>query len=531
MRHAHARGERLRNVIVLVIILAAIGLALAPRLPLDAWFGTASPRRVDLATEGLSLPRPAIAPQTSLSGAPPLSESVQARLDLQRAFFAGDFARLDAALLAARDDYVNGRSHDNPAKAVVDAIDDTQLAGIDRCAEWLQAMPDSYPAHWVCGVVWRSGAWAARGGGFASAVGPIRFALMEERLERSNVLLERALELTPRPLEALTLLADNAFAGGNPQQAEAYLQRAGAILPQHAGIHWVRARYAQPVWGGSVEAVRAALAQARQAGAGESTLLDIEDDHIVRPWKMSTPGAARAYWEGAIRKHPTRNRLKRLLDDFVRLENWHDALPVADRLIETYPDYDHAYNRRAYINGQLGRIEAARADYVAAAAMGNEYALQELIMVHIRGGLGLPGKSFGEVVELCLYGATLGTSVGANCLGASYFEGGRSGMPFRQDLPQAFAWHLLAARAGHFNSQYDLGWLLYTGRVAGIEPDAAKKIGTFWLHRAAEQNHQFAQRKIEELRLGAPDAGQTGMLDAFLDRLFGAIESLRAKLS
>ena len=46
---------------------------------------------------------------------------------------------------------------------------------------------------------------------------------------------------------------------------------------------------------------------------------------------MSTPGAARAYWEAAISRHPTHDRLTSLLHDFVRLENWHDALPVANR--------------------------------------------------------------------------------------------------------------------------------------------------------------------------------------------------------
>jgi hypothetical protein len=277
----------------------------------------------------MSLPRPAIKPQTFLTGAPPLPESAQTRLDLQRAFFAGDFVRLDAALLEAREGYLGGRSDSNPAKTLVDSIGDTELAGIDRCAEWLQAMPHSYPAHWVCGAVWRSGAWAVRGGKYASEVGAARFALMGERLARSNALPSRALDLTPKPVEVLTMLADNHFADSDAQQAEAYLQRAEAIMPQHASIHWLRMRYALPEWGGSDEAVRAALAQARQAGVRESALLDMEDEYVVRPGKMSTPGTARAYSEAVISKHPTHDRLSSLLHDFVRLENWHDAVPVA----------------------------------------------------------------------------------------------------------------------------------------------------------------------------------------------------------
>lgn len=535
MRDSAMRGEGRRKLVVVLILIAAIAIPLALYWKgLDG--GQPEIPRFDLAAESMSLPRPAIEPQTFLTGAPPLPESVQTRLDLQRAFFAGDFVRLDAALLEAREAYLSGRSDSNPAKTLVDSIGDTELAGIDRCAEWLQAMPDSYPAHWVCGAVWRSGAWAVRGGKYASEVGAARFALMGERLARANALLARALDLTPKPVEVLTMLADNHFADGDAQQAEAYLQRAEAIMPQHASIHWLRMRYALPEWGGSDEAVRAALAQARQAGVRESALLDMEDDYVVRPGKMSTPGAARAYWEASISKHPTHDRLTSLLHDFVRLENWHDALPVANRLIDEYPDDDKAYNLRGRINKQLGNIAAARADYRMAAAMGHALALQELMMAHLRGGLGLPGKSFGEVVELCRHGAALGSGVGANCIGSLFFEAASVGVPFPDDPAQGYAWHLMAARAGHFNSQFDLGWMLYTGRVPGVEPDAAKRLGTFWLRRAAEQDHPFAKRKLEENGISPSEGLSAGLLDglnlgAVFSGLSGLTHAIREKLN
>lgn len=533
MRDADTRGERLRNLVVLAIVVLALGLALASGLRFDFGREPAASPRLDMAAEGLSLPRPAIEAQTFLPGAPPLPESAQTRLDLQRAFFAGDYARLDAALLAAHEDYVSGRSDSNLAKAVVDRIIDTKLAGIDRCDAWLQAMPNSYPAHWLCGAVWRSGARAARGGKFANEVSAGRFALMGERLQRSNALLERALDLTPRPVEALTALAANHYLDSSKPQAEAYLLRAEAIMPQYPSIHWVRLNYSVPVWGGSDEAVQAALARARQAGVGESDLLDMEDEYVAQPGKLSTPGAARAYWEAAIGRHPTYSRLKSLLDDFVRLENWHDALPVANRLIEEYPDDDSAYSLRGWINRQLGQIDAARADTLMAAALGNDYALQALIMAHLRGGLGLPGKNYGDVIGLCRHGAALGSSVGANCIGSMYFEAAGLGVDFPNDPVQGHAWHLLGARAGHYNSQFDLGWMLYTGRVPGVEPDAAKKIGTFWLRRAAEQDHQFAQRKLEELGIGPEEPQFDGLagwlnVDAWLDRLFDLLRGLRA---
>lgn len=514
MKDAAARGERLRTVFVVAVVLGAIAVALLPRLELPRLeLKVASTPSLDLAAAGLPLPRPVVEPQAFLTGVPPLPASVQTTLDHRRAFFAGEFAGLDAAMREAHDEYVSGRSGTNRAKAIVDSIADTQLAGIDRCADWLQAMPDSYPAHWLCAAIWESGAWAARSGKFASEVSAGRFALMKERLDRSNALLQGAIELTPKPVEALTLLAANHHLGGREQEAEAFLQRAEAIMPQHPGIHGVRTNFARPEWGGSDEAVRAALARAREAGVGESYLLDLEDRHVVRPWKLSTPGAARAYWENAIRTHPTRERMTGLLEDLVRLESWHDALPVASRLIEEYPDDDKAYALRGRINKHLGQVEAARADYRMAAAMGHNLALQELIMAHIRGGLGLPGKSYGEVLELCRHGAALGSGVGANCIGSMHFEAASVGIAFPADPAQGYAWHQVAARAGHFNSQFDLGWMLYTGRVPGVEAGTAKRAGTFWLRRAAEQDHPFAKRKLEENGISPSEGVVPGLLD------------------
>jgi len=187
-----------------------------------------------------------------------------------------------------------------------------------------------------------------------------------------------------------------------------------------------------------------------------------------------------------------------LLDNFIGLENWLEALPVATRLIAEYPDYSYAYYRRAQTNENLGRMAEARADYTIAAAMGEDFALQSLILANIRGGLGLTEKSFDSVLALCRYGAALGSGVGANCIGSLLFEGGSEGVPHRKDAAQGLAWHLVGARAGHYNSQHDLGWLLYTNRGGSLKEADAKKFGIFWLRRAAEQDHNFAKRKLEE---------------------------------
>lgn len=488
-------------------------------------------RKFDLAAEPMPFSAPLAVPQASLSGVPPLPREAQEKLDLRRAFFAGDFPRVEAAMNDAHEKLLAGKSG-MPAATLDEFIGETQLAGIDRCAQWLEAMPKSYAAHYLCGAIWRSGAWAARTDKFAAEVSPIRFALMRERLDRSNELLTRALALTPKPLEALAQLGDNHFLAGRRSDGEAYLARAESILPSHARIHYTRVVFAMPEWGGSTEHVRAVLARAGKAGVAEEHLLDMEDAYVVRPWHMSAPGAGRAYWERAIAKRPLQSRLLDLTRHLVYLQNWQDALPVASRLIDAYPGDAEGHYLRARINEGLGRNAEAWRDYRIAAALGHDYSLQTLIQTHIRGGLGMPGKAFGELDEVCRYGAALGSAVAANCLGGLHFEGRRGGGPYDADSAQALAWYLLSARGGHFNSQHDLGWLLYTGRAPGLEVQRARKAGAFWLRRAAEQDHEFAKRKLAENRLERSEAVDAGapaeatleqFLDAVYRRLAGSI--------
>ena len=470
---------------------------------------------LDLAAEPMPFSKPEFEAQIALPGVAVLPAVTQQVLTLRRAFFAGDFAMLEMAMMKSHNDYLAGIGGNTVANWLIADIQDTELAGIDSCAAWLRAMPTSYPAHWLCGAMWRHAASSARGTKFANEVNDARFAIMRERLQRASALLERATTLAPKPIEALTILGDGYYLSGDDKKAVAFLQRAERVMPQHWRIYDTRLNYALPQWGGSIEQVGAVFEQAKQAGVDADRLLDLYDKYIARPGLLSTPGAPRAYWERVIREHPTRQRLKGLLNNFVLLENWLEALPIASRLIAEYPDDESAYYSRATIHERLGRLAEARADYYTAAAMGKNLALQELIMAHIRGGLGITEKSFDNVLALCRYGAALGTGVGTNCIGSLFFEGGSKDVPHRNDASQGLAWHLMGARAGHYNSQYDLGWMLFSGQVGAMKGEAAKRQGIFWLRRAAEQDHIFAKRKLEEHGISPSENTQSLVTEGF----------------
>jgi tetratricopeptide (TPR) repeat protein len=485
-------GIKKRGALLSVLTLAACCALIA----CDA--GKTAPKTFDHAADKLPFVRPALKAIDVLPDAAQLSDAAKKKLALQRAFFARDFVALDREINEAHQGYVDGRLKRDGNQDLIDNLEATQLAGIDACNDWLAAMPASYAAHWVCGAIWSNGASIARSGEYANKVTPVRFAMMRERLQRSNLLLERALTLSPKPVEALALLGHNHYLASQRTIAEDYLARAEKLMPADVRAHQTRMHYTLPEWGGSAEEVAKLKERAAKMGVDQDDLRDLHDTYIARPHKLSTPGAERVYWEQAIAEKPTFTRLMGLAHYYEHMANWRDAVPAMTRLIEHFPDHAVAYQMRADAHTKIGNIPAALADNRMAAALGNDFSTQNLIQGHIQGNLGLPAKSWVALEQVCRYGAGLGSAAAANCMASMFWEGNQVGPPFHTDIPQAFAWHQVAARGGYYNSQYDLGWLMMTGRAPGVDPEQGKTNGLFWLRRAAEQDHLYARKKLEE---------------------------------
>ncbi len=455
---------------------------------------------LDQVAVSLPIERPQVELHTRLSGAQPLPEESQQIVTMRQLFFFGDFHELEAMLSAQRE-----AAHASPGSIrynpFVFSLSETHLAGIDRCAEWLQELPESYLAHWVCGTLWNSGAWDVRSNKRLNRVSPAQMALMQERMIISNQLLERALELDPKPVEAMTQLGSN-HAGLGTGFREHFHNLAESIEPRYLSIHRARANFAQPQWGGGEGDVRKVITYARSLGIDESDLQDLEDEFFHRPRLLSAPGATRAYWERALASHPTRKRMMGLLYDHGELRRWNDTARFAQEMLAVYPEDEKAWFWLGRAQSMIGNMEEARAAMLQSAAMGYDAAIQDLLMALIRGGFGIDENYTGPgLLELCHYSASIGSAVGANCLGGGYHEGDQHGAPFTRNPGQSNAWHLFAARAGHYNSQHDLGWMLYSRRVPGVDRDQAGEVGLFWLRRAAEKDHRFAARRLDEMNI------------------------------
>lgn len=461
----------------------------------------------DFANELLGLPIPTLQAPSRLTDAAPMPAALaQTRVELARAFFAGDFATVDRALTDAHAQYTRGESPRDESERLPLLIVDAGLAGAERCEQWMKAMPRSYAAFRLCGRLWQRGAWMARTEQTADKITPSQFALMRERAQRSSRLLQQALALDAKPVQALTMLADNQFLMSQKVEAQATLERVMTTMPRHAGAYEVAARYARPEWGGTLQAVTAVVQRAKRTDVDADRIAYIEDHSVARPWVTPTPGAEKLYWEKVIAERATYQRLEDFAMYYARLSNWRDALPVLDRSIREHPHVAASYYWRARSREELGDGRDALPDYRLAAAMGSEHAIQRLIQAHIQGALGLPARNLAALAELCRYAAALGSPAGGNCLGSSLWDGSLPGLP--KDAAQALAWHAFAARGGSANSQHDLGWLLMSQRgPSNLDATTAKAAGIFWLQRAAEQQHGFAIRKLQEAGIAVERPG------------------------
>lgn len=466
-------------------------------------FALASPNAYSQKLDFVETPLPFPTPKANVPAALPgvvLSGSTAESVKLRQAFFAGNFALVESALERHHTDLLS-RSVTRGSPLIEDLLEETHLAGIDRCREWTASKPRSYSAHWICGAMWHDGAWQARSSKYSKDVTPAQFALMRERLYRAKGLLETAAGLTEQPVEAYTLLAVVHTLLDEHKLADHFYAKAEKAAAWYKPLHDARANFAQPLWGGSRKAVSKAIAHAEKSGLDADAIANMRDAYEARPWDTPTPGAEKDYWERALAKHPTWARAHGLAQYHWRLERWREMLAATERMLAINPNRAEGYRLRALAHEHLGNQAASVADLYQAAALGNNFATDSLIRVHIQGNLGQPAQNWSALDVVCRYGAALGVPAAANCLGGAYMEATADTTPFRKDIQQGYAWHLLAARGGYPNSQHDLGWMLFTGRAPGVKPAEGKPIGLFWLRRAVEQDHAYAIRKLEAARL------------------------------
>lgn len=360
---------------------------------------------------------------------------------------------------------------------------------------WLRAEPDSPAARLLLGVAWADAAVNARGGSYSSQVAPAQMAIFEQRFEKARPHLEAiAGRNDVHASLAHAFLQVPYFYLGESDKGWATIEALVVQAPQYGWLYFWAADYAKPKWAGARGPQRLRqleeLASRHGLNAADRKVLDQDIGYVQADLDhQPNPQAWRPYWEKRNAEAPHLYNLLQWLGHEHSVRNWPVVERLATQALALNPHQTYSLYLRHQARKEMGRGGEALRDAVAAAVLGDDDAMQTVINAHLQGTMGVAPGDHQGLIAYCRMGAAFGLPAAANCIGSMYVDGA-AGLP--RDTTQGVAWHLLAARGGHDNSQHDVGVLL--PRVAPGQP--AQDLAGFWMREAARQGHQYARHKL-----------------------------------
>lgn len=129
--------------------------------------------------------------------------------------------------------------------------DEAMKAHMAHIEHWMAERPDSITAAVALAGSLQTWAWMARGNGVADTVTPDGWKLFAERIERSQLVLERSEKLTPMcPQWYAEMLTVGLAQGWEQKQMKAMLDRGAAFAPEYFYLYKQYANYLLPKWEG-----------------------------------------------------------------------------------------------------------------------------------------------------------------------------------------------------------------------------------------------------------------------------------------
>jgi tetratricopeptide (TPR) repeat protein len=193
---------------------------------------------------------------------------------LQEPFAAGRFEEVERALHAAHADFEKDPLCEQrmlrPFLAGFYGPIDELERGFDR---WVEARPDSWTARTLRGVFWVQEAYRRRGGGSGASLSDEERRGMREAIDRALPDLERAIALHPRAVVAHGGLLDAHRIYGDTERIVRAWERAREIDPLSLYLRERAIHALEPWWGGSMDAVREIVADARKHVARNPQLM------------------------------------------------------------------------------------------------------------------------------------------------------------------------------------------------------------------------------------------------------------------
>lgn len=374
------------------------------------------------------------------------------------------------------------------------ALDGRGMYLLGPAQQWLAAQPQSDTARVLLGMALATGATQARGAAYTSKTSPAQMARFRQRFEQARVHLEA---VTARGGVAAALahagLQLPYFYAGEEDKGWASIDTLIAQAPQYGWLYFWATEYAKPKWAGQAASERlqhlADLADLHQLNAADRKVLDQELAHVRNDMDDNgDPKAWRPYWSQRTAQAPYLRNVVQWLGYERSVENWPMVEKLATQAIELNPQQTYSYYLRGLARKEMGRPEEAWRDTLAAAVLGSDAAMGNLVYAHLQGTMGAKAGDHQSMFAYCKMGAAFGLPAAANCIAASYTDGFAGVVG--DDL-EAARWHLLAARGANSNSQHDLAVLL-----PRVNPGkSAEAMAQYWMREAARRGHAYARNK------------------------------------
>lgn len=375
------------------------------------------------------------------------------------------------------------------------AMADQGLYFLSAAQAWVAAQPSSVAAKTFLGLTLSDAAKVARGGKSYGDTPENSQVIYKQRAAQARAVLQViAARNDVYAWSAHIALVHLLHLRGSTDKAWLSEDALIAAAPQYGFSYFWAANYTDAVWASPDKAARRAaslnaLAIRHQLAKAERLVLAQALDYSMRGLaRNGDPQQARPYWIQRNKDAPHLFNLLQRLTYERRMENWPDVERLATQAIELNPYQTYSYSMRATANKAMGRFDTIFNDTVAAAVLGNNDAMSELVQGHVRGTLGFAPGNFEQLLSYCKLGTALGLPSAANCMGSAYTDGFAS---VKRDDLTAAAWHLQAARGGNGNSQHDVAVLLpRVSKHADVQT-----VSQHWMREAAAQNHMYAKQK------------------------------------
>jgi tetratricopeptide (TPR) repeat protein len=304
------------------------------------------------------------------------------------------FAQLDEHYSAIQHAYKQGQISDEDLRAAFRAFYSTDPALEPKYAAWVQRFPRSYVAHLARGIYFKKVGMERRGGAFIGQTSDAQIRGMQAANAVAAREFDASLALDDRPLLTYLHDIDLHMDDGDDTGSRKLLDRAVKIDPRNFIVREKYMGSLQTRWGGSVEQMRAFLAECQQAGLDAHHLqtlaaLVAEDEGWVHQQEGDKEAAVGAYREAA-RLNPSGactpcGPLSQAADLSIEKRDFKGAIELYSEVLAADATSVRALDGRAIAELELGQQRAAFADLKQAVERNDTYAEVALARMYYAG--------------------------------------------------------------------------------------------------------------------------------------------------